>query len=119
MTFTQIAPLVGSAITLALGLMGLLNPSAAARFTHLEPKGLLGISEIRATYGGFFLALGLTCFLLRTPTAYSVAGLAWIGAAGGRTFSVLVDRNTSAQNLGGILFEGVIGALLLVGGSQG
>jgi len=89
------------------------RPSAAAAFTSIEPKGLIGVSEIRATYGGFFLALGSFALWARSEQVFLVLGLAWIGAALGRLLSVLVDRSTSPKNLGGIAFEAGIGALLL------
>ena len=110
---TEILPLLGAAATLGLGLMGLFVPSAAAAFTSLKPIGLLGRSEIRATYGGLFAAIGLYCLIYREPQAYTLAGCAWLGAAGGRLLSVVVDRSVSPKNLGGVLFEGLIGLCLL------
>lgn len=104
----------GAAVTAGLGGMGLLRPSAAAAFTSMAPVGRVGVSEIRATYGGFFLALGGYALLSQEPIAFVAAGLAWLGAAGGRLLSVVVDRSTEAKNLGGIVFEAAIGALLLL-----
>jgi len=49
--------LIAGAVTLGLGLLGLLRPAAAAAFTSIEPKGPMGVSEIRATCGGLFAAL--------------------------------------------------------------
>lgn len=110
---SEVLALTGSAITLALGLLGLLRPEAAARFTSLQPVGRIGRSEIRATYGGFFVALGACGLLWREPTAWTVVGLAWLGAALGRTLSVPLDASGEAKNLGGIVFEGLIGVALL------
>ena len=104
----------GALVTAGLGAMGLLRPWAAAAFTSMQPVGLLGVSEIRATYGGFFLALGAWALYAQAPAAFLAVGLAWLGAAAGRAVSVLADRSTSPKNLGGILFEAGIGALLLV-----
>ena len=73
--------LLGAAITLGLGLLGLLRPDAAAAFTSMQPVGLLGRAEIRATYGGFFAALGVVCLVAREPLAFAVVGIAWLGAA--------------------------------------
>ena len=104
---------LGALATAGLGAMGLVRPRAAAAFTSMEPVGLVGVSEIRATYGGFFLLLGGYALASQEPAAFTAAGLAWLGAAGGRLVSVLVDRSTSAKNLGGIAFEAAIGLLLL------
>jgi hypothetical protein len=104
----------GALVTTGLGALALVRPSAAAAFTSVAPQGLVGVSEIRATYGGFFAALGAAALWSQTPAVFSVVGLAWAGAALGRLLSVVVDRSTSAKNLGGVLFEGAIATLLLV-----
>ncbi|HEX2485796.1 MAG TPA: DUF4345 family protein [Myxococcota bacterium] len=104
----------GALIMLALGLLGLARPDLAARFTSLEPVGLVGRSEVRATYGGFFFALGAAVLATADPLACRVAGLAWAGAALGRLLSAWLDHSRSPQNLGGVAFEAAIAALLLV-----
>lgn len=104
---------VGALATAGLGLMALVRPSAAARFTSLRPEGLLGVSEIRATYGGLFLALGGYALWAQSDTVFTVVGVGWLGAAVGRVFSVVADRNFEPKNLGGVVFEAAIGALLL------
>ncbi len=105
---------LGAAITAGLGIMGLVRPSAAAAFTSMSPLGKIGVSEIRATYGGLFLFMGAFALIVREPLAYQVLGWAWIGAAAGRSVSVVVDKSREAKNFGGIVFEGIIGALLLI-----
>ena len=115
MELTMLLNNAGAAITAGLGIMGLVRPSAAAAFTNLEPKGKIGVSEIRATYGGFFLALGGWALWTQAPMSFTVAGIAWLGAAAGRAIPVIADRSTEPKNLGGIVFEAVIGALMLVG----
>ena len=106
--------LVGATITCVLGILGLVCPMVAARFTSIQPDGKTGLSEIRATYGGFFLALGAHGLVVQEDLAFSMLGIAWLGAAGGRMVSVLVDQSREAKNLGGVLFEGCIGVLLLL-----
>ena len=55
---------LGALITVALGLLGALAPAAAARLVGVQPVGGVGLSEIRATYGGLFLGLGGACLVL-------------------------------------------------------
>lgn len=110
----ELLPNLGALITAGLGLMGLVRPSAAAALTSIQPVGLVGVSEIRATYGGFFLALGACALVMQTPAVFSVVGIAWLGTAFGRTVSVFVDGSRSPQNVGAIAFEAAIGALLVV-----
>lgn len=106
---------IGALTTLALGLMGLLRPSAAAAFTSIEPIGPVGVSEIRATYGGLFAAMGAWALWAQSPAVFGVLAVAWAGAALGRLVSVAVDGSRSGQNLGGIAFEGVIALLCWTG----
>lgn len=106
---------VGAVITMGLGVMSLLAPQLTARFTSIKPQGKIGISEIRATYGGFFIALGLGAIVLQSPVVFELLGLAWLAAAAGRVYSMVVDRSRSRKNLGGIAFEAVIGLLCLAG----
>ena len=110
----MLLPLIGAGLTTGLGLMGLLFPKAAAAFTSIQPDGKVGLSEIRATYGGFFLSLGSYCLWQRSPVAFRMLGLAWLAAAAARLFSLLIDQSRSPKNLGGIAFEAAIGALLLL-----
>lgn len=114
MNFSDFAHIAGAVITAGLGIMGLIRPSAAAAFTSMSPVGKLGVSEIRATYGGLFLFMGVFALIVREPIAWQVLGWAWVGAAVGRAASVVVDASREPKNFGGIAFEGVIGALLLV-----
>lgn len=105
--------IIGATITAGLGLMGLISPASAAKFTSISPVGKVGVSEIRATYGGFFLAMGVFALFSREPEVFITIGLGWAGAAAARLISVLVDRSFSPKNFGGIAFEAVIAWLLL------
>jgi len=104
---------VGSCITLGLGLLGLLGPRRAARLVHVAPEGLDGLSELRATYGGHFAALGVFTLAGQDPVAFALLGAAWIGTALGRLLSVLLDSSHATRNFGALLFEAVLGVLLL------
>jgi hypothetical protein len=114
MDFPWILNNVGSVITLGLGALGLTRPQAVASFTSIQALGLTGVSEIRATYGGFFLALGAYALYAQAAEVFLVVGLAWLGAALGRLASVVIDRSRAPKNLAGIVFESAVGALLLI-----
>jgi len=106
-------PLIGAAITVAFGLLGLFLPGAAAGLVGIEPKPGIGRSEVRATYGGLFVGVGLACLWLQSTEAFLVAGGAWLGAAGARALAIAVDREPSAGNFGGLAVEAVVGGMLL------
>ncbi len=98
-----------------MGLLGVLAPNRVARLVSIEPVGGLGVSEIRATYGGLFLAMGVTCLLIRSPDAYLIAGASWVGAGFLRFPSLILDKGSFPKALGGAAVELTIGLLLLAG----
>ena len=108
-------PLLGAVATLLLGLLGLFAPTKAAQFVGIKPDGLLGLSELRATYGGVFVGMGLLCLMRPSATAFSVAAACWLGAALARLVSIGVDRSYSAKNAGGVLLEAILGGAFLAG----
>jgi hypothetical protein len=112
MTAGLILANLGAALTTLLGCLGLFAPTRAAAFTSISPVGANGISEIRATYGGLFAALGISCLVTQSTPLFLAVGIAWIGAGLGRIWSVVVDRNLDRKNLGGIAMEFAIGSLL-------
>lgn len=77
MTLDWLAQL-GAMGTVAMGLLGLFKPTAAAKLVAIVPVGKLGISELRATYGGLFVGLGACMLWLNQPPAYLVGACAWI-----------------------------------------
>jgi hypothetical protein len=100
--------------TTLLGLLGLFLPDKAADFVSISPVGLNGRSEVRATYGGLFAALGVTCIAAQAEIVFMVAGLAWLGASVGRVYSAFLDRNHDIKNIGGIALEAGLGTLLVL-----
>ncbi len=105
---------VGAVVTTLLGLLGLCLPDKAAAFVSISPVGLNGRSEIRATYGGLFAALGVFCITAQADIVFMVAGVAWLGASVGRVYSALIDRNYDIKNFGGFALETGLGALLVL-----
>jgi len=114
MEHATLAANLASLFTLGMGGLGLFAPDKAAAFTRLVPLDIDGRSEIRATYGGLFAALGLCCLAAQADAVFLTAGIAWIGAAAGRLASVVMDRNAGARNLSAVAFEAVIGVPLLL-----
>jgi len=104
---------IGALITTALGCLGLFAPDRAAALTSMSPVGVNGRSEVRATYGGLFAAMGVACLLSQWTPVYFTVGIAWFGAGVGRIWSVVIDRNVNQKNLAAIVMEVAIAALLL------
>lgn len=114
MNFVQILNNAGALITSSLGLMAIFSPSSAAKMVGITASEPRGVSEIRATYGGLFLACGLFCLINQNQTAFTMLGFSWFGAAIVRLFSTFIDRGAANKlNFGGILLETIIAFLLM------
>ena len=109
----MLLPNCGAVATVVLGCLGLLFPKAVGRVLGLEPARPLGISEFRATYGGFFLCLGIGCLVAQSVPVFTVVGAAWCAAAFARMMSYVVDGSRSVHNLAGLGVETGIGLALL------
>jgi hypothetical protein len=105
---------IGAVVTLALGVGALIWPLRVASIVGIAPQGTLGISEVRATYGGLFAAVGAGVLLMNNDLAATLLGIAWAGAALGRAVSMVVDRARGGKNAVGFLFEAGLAALLIM-----
>jgi hypothetical protein len=124
---------VGLAIGAAMGLYGLVNPRWAAGIVRLrdDPEKPGGFAEFRGTYGGLFLAShafalvfmvcaareiealwGLPTYLVALGAAGSCAAM-WWGTAVGRAAAIVFDGAGTRYNQASVLFEIVLGALIL------
>ena len=109
----MLLPNCGAVATVVLGCLGLLFPKAVGHVLGIEPARPLGISEFRATYGGFFLCLGIGCLVAQSVQVFTVVGAAWCAAAFARMMSYVIDGSRSAHNLAGMGVEAGIGLALL------
>ena len=109
----MLLPSCGAVVTAMLGCLGLLFPKAVGCVLGIEPDKPLGISEFRATYGGFFLCLGIGCFVAQSAQVFTVVGAAWCAAAFARLISCVVDGSRTGHNLAGVGVEAGIGLAML------
>ena len=72
-----------------------------------------GVSEIRAIFGGLFIALGVTP-LFMGPVAYRMLGIGYLAIAAARTFSIIFDRSYAQSNLVSLVIEIVCGVILVI-----
>ncbi|MFM7252265.1 MAG: DUF4345 family protein [Ilumatobacteraceae bacterium] len=105
---------LGAAISITAGLLGLLWPRAVSRVIGLHIQGRLGLSEVRATYGGLFIGAGLAVILIGNRDAALVLGAAWAGAFLARAVSFAIDRSRTKENIAGLAIEATIALLLLL-----
>lgn len=113
MNLLLILKIIAALATTATGLIALIKPSTIHRFTGLIADGARGISEIRSSMGGLFIALGLAPLFLGT-VAYQMLGIGYFAMAAARTFSILFDKSTAQSNLISLGIEIVFGILLVI-----
>lgn len=98
-------------LTVGFGLFGFLAPRYTASVLDLEcSKSTMGLSEIRASVGGLFVAAGLAALIIDAPLAYAMIGFAFAGAATGRLVSLALDRPPTGKLL---VFGGIEAALAI------
>lgn len=103
---------IGAIISLVLGLIAIFWPSKTEEFTSIKSVGKEGNSEVRATFGGFFVGIATFALLTQNPTVFIVLGIGWLSAALVRLITLFFGFYTS-KNLMGVIFEGIIGTLCI------
>jgi hypothetical protein len=106
----KVTAALGTALT---GVLALVRPTAVYGFTGLTANGVRGISEIRAIFGGLFIGLGVAAFFLG-QTAYQMLGVAYLGIAVARLFSMVFDKSFAQSNIISLVIEIVFGAILIL-----
>src|SRR5437870_8015198 len=122
MTPRVTAILVGFVILL-LGAAGILYPERVLGllgFAVQNPShAAAAMGEVRATYGGLFLVMGLAALLAALdPVTHRgrlrLIGLLWLGACAGRLLGVYLDGNPGLPGWAAVTLELLVGGVLLV-----
>ena len=93
-------------LTIAFGAIGFFAPRYTASALDLAAQGsTMGLSELRASAGGLFIALGLWCLFSGDPSAYFMLGVAYFGAGAGRLVSIVLDKPPFKKALVFLAFE--------------
>lgn len=96
-----VVALVG-AVTLIIGIGGLVYPESVMRFVgfgYQSPPNIAGtLGEVRAVYGGMLVVVAVfTLLSVPDPREHQgrllLLGLLWVGAGAGRLFGVFADGN--------------------------
>jgi len=110
-------------VIILLGVAGLIYPERVLGllgFAVQNPAhAAAAMGEVRATYGGLFVVMGLAALLAAfDPVAnrgrLRLIGLLWLGACSGRLLSVYLDGNPGLPGWGAVAFELMIGGALVV-----
>ena len=118
----RVVAIITGVITTALGLAGLLYPDrvmGVLGFAILNTSNVAAVmGEIRATYGGIFVVLGVyTLLSSMDPAAHRsrlmFIGLLWLGACAGRLLGVDINGNPGLPGWLAGAFELLMGGALL------
>jgi hypothetical protein len=97
-----------------VGVAAALKPDVLAR-VGVSATTALGRSEIRAVFGGMFVALGLACIITREPLVFAVVGAAWLADVAVRLVAVFVDPVPSKEAVYVLAIGALMGLALLSG----
>ncbi len=118
----RVTTIIVGSIIVALGVAGLVYPErvlGVVGLAYANPSHMAAaLGEIRATYGGIFIVMGVSTLLAAMdPTVHRgrllFVGLLWLGACAGRLFGTYVDGNPGLPGWGAVAFELVIGGALV------
>ena len=110
----QILKIVAAIATVATGALALFAPQSVFGFTGLSAPGPRGITEIRAVLGGLFIGLGLAPFILQSPVAYKMLGIAYLAIFVVRLVSLFVDKSFEQSNYISLAVEIAFGIILVL-----
>jgi hypothetical protein len=74
------------------GVAGVVMPRRVAAALDLPATSGRGVAETRAGLGGTYAALGGWALVSSDPAAQVAVGVTWLGAAGARLGSLVLDR---------------------------
>lgn len=113
MDFLMVLKIVAALGTAATGLLSFVKPDAVYGFTGLTANGARGVSEVRAVFGGLFIALGIAPLILGA-TAYQMLGYGYLAIAVTRTISIILDKSYAQSNFISLAIEIVFGVILAI-----
>jgi hypothetical protein len=98
-------------LTIAFGAFGFVAPRYTLLALDLNTtSSTMGLSEMRASVGGLFVALGIAALILGNPVIYFTIGIAFVGAAMGRIVSLIFDAPPVRKVL---IFGGIEAAMAI------
>ncbi len=106
----QILQIIAAVGTILTGFFSLLKPNDIEGFTGIRPTSARGTTEIRAIFGGAFIALGVLPFFF--PAAYFLLGVVYLVIALARAVSMVFDKSIVQSNIASLAVELVFGAIL-------
>ena len=108
-------PVLACLFSLLSGLLGLVRPTMVANHVKLQAKSSMGTLEIRAMFGGVFVAMAITCLVTAHPYSYLTFASLWLGGSAAKFLSVIIDRPPIREGLPSAGIDLIVGFALLCG----
>ncbi len=116
MTAVAVLNALCALLSIGIGAISWINPKYTLSALDLkEGKSTMGRSELRASAGALFVAMGAGALLIGQPVAYLMMGIAWLGAAVGRMTSIIMDPRPTRRTWGFFAVEAAVGFALVAG----
>jgi hypothetical protein len=98
---------LSAAITVMFGLILFFAPRVALKILRLQtkPERPEALSEIRGTFAGFYLGLGLSALVFAQPFLWIALGVSWGFTVFGRLISMMSDRGNTLYNWTWVIVE--------------
>jgi hypothetical protein len=117
--FLLVLKIIAAVGTAGTGFLALFKPTSVYEFTGLVAQGARGISEIRAIFGGLFIALGAAPFIFgingdKGQVAFQMLGIGYLAIALVRLVSIFLDKSTASSNWISLAIEIVFGVILVL-----
>jgi len=119
--FQKIFLLFQAGVCSGLGLLIFFSPKWFQGVTTIGATDLHGLTDIRATYGGIFTAIGIACLYATASTSRRAATLyllatVYAGLSIARLLAAAIEGDSSVYTLTCLIFEmlSVLTALLLL-----
>jgi cytochrome c biogenesis protein CcdA len=98
---------LSAAITVIFGLILFFAPRVALKIKRLQtkPERPEAISEVRATFAGFYLGLGISALVFSQPFLWIALGVSWGFTVFGRLISMMSDRGNTVYNWISVVVE--------------
>ncbi len=115
----RITTIIVGVVIVILGLAGLFYPDRIMGLLGFAPSSAPAVlGEVRATYGGLFVVMGVyTLLAAMDPAAHRARlmfiGLLWLGACAGRLVGAYVDGNPGVPGWLAAGFELIMGGALV------
>lgn len=113
MNIKLLLDIIAAGATAITGLFAFIKPSATFSFIGLKAEGVRGISEIRAIFGGLFIALGILPFFLGEK-AFLMLGYSYLMIALTRLISIIIDKSYAKSNWISLVIEIALGVILVI-----